>query len=422
MPNLSRRRVLQIGAAATAGPMLSACSRAPEASGSGAGTLTLYTNAGHAYAAWQEVIAQFENDHGVTVNWQKFQWPDLATKLQTDFAAGTPADLVEQPGGAATVALAAAGDVRALDDYIAKDGAAIGYPDDWQAAAVESWQSQGKTYGVQMALTCNLLFYNRQMFAAAGITRPPDTWDEFLAAAKELTRGGVHGFAANQDYSYSTPWLLENGVRYYDPAAKDFLVPGPAAIEALQFQADLVHKHKVAPVPTAGTDYSGPQKLFTAKRAAMILSGPWDLKPIREGAPDLDFGLTLPLRKVRRSTNLAGAGFFIPAKASKADLAWDLLKRIVSLQTQLKVSKEAGLTAPRKSWAADAEVKADATMNAVAQALPFATDWNAGLPQTGKKSEVDDAYKTLYQSVVLSDKPVDAAVKSFADAAKRAVG
>lgn len=421
--HLSRRNLLRLGAAAaTAGPLMSACSRAPEPANSNPGTFTLYTNAGHAYEAWKQVVAQFEKDHDVSVSWQKFQWPDLQTKLQTDFAAGTTADLVEQPGGSATVGLAVSGDVRALDDYIAKDGKALGYPDDWQAAAVDSWRHEGKIYGIQMALTCNLLFYNKQLLSQAGITTPPDDWDDFLAAAKALTMGDVYGFAPNQDYTYSHPWLLQNGVRYFNPDGKALLTPDAAALEALQFQADLVHKHKVSPVPTASNDYSGPQKLFSAKRAAMIITGPWDLKPIREGSPDIELGLALPLQKTARATNLAGAGFFIPAKSSKPDLAWDLLKRIVSLETQLKVSKEAGLTAPRKSWAESAEVKADPVMKAVADALPFAAPFDAGLPATGKKAEVDAAYKTLYQEVMVSKKPVQAAVTSFVDAAKRAIG
>src|SRR5215208_1642816 len=63
-------------------------------------TLTVYWNAGHAYDAYARVFKQFEADHpGWTINWEKFQWPEMRTKLVADFAAKNPPDLSAEPGG-----------------------------------------------------------------------------------------------------------------------------------------------------------------------------------------------------------------------------------------------------------------------------------------------------------------------------------
>lgn len=425
LPRRDFLRVLGIGAAAAAvAPALASCSRAPEQSGEGGGsdTFTIYWNAGHVYQAYSKLIDAFAEEHDVKVNWQKFQWEDLTTKLQADLASGQVPDLVEYAGGNGLMPLALTGDVLALDPYLEKDGKSIGYPDDWQAQSIEPWQHEGSTYGVQLHLTCNQLYYNKKMFSAADITKPPTTWDELVSVAKKLTGNGKHGIALNQDYTYSYPWLLQNGVEAYDAKTKTVLDPHDAALEAMRFQYDLVHRHKVSPVPTPSSDYSGPQRLLSAKRVAMILTGPWDIKPIRDGSPDVDLGLALPLTHEKRGTHFAGSGVMIPKKAKHADLAWDLIKRMTALDVELQVTKEAGMTMPRKSWAEAKQVTSDPLLDKVAEALSYGTDWWRALAPTGKGPKIEDSYKTFYQSVVLKGTKPEQAMSTFLSATKKALG
>ncbi|HEY2176863.1 MAG TPA: sugar ABC transporter substrate-binding protein [Mycobacteriales bacterium] len=421
----SRRDLLRIGgsvaAVGAAAPVLASCSRAPSTSSSGGGskTFTMYWNSGHAYDTYNNVVSKFEKDHGVTVNWQKFQWPDLQTKLQADISAGTPPDLVEQPGGDTAIPLALTGDLMPLDAHIAKDGAAMGFPGDWQNASVMPWQHAGNTYGVQIHLTCSQLYYNKKMLAAAGV-KPPATWDDLLAVGKKLTSGHRYAIALNQDPGYSVPWLQQNGVSEYDDATKQLLTPHPATIEALQFQHDLIYKYKYSPAPVPSSDYSGPQKLLSAQRAAMIITGPWDILPIRQ-AGGVDLGIAPPLMHKERKTILAGSGLIIPAKAKNRDLAWDLIKRLTTLEVELAVTKEAGQTMPRKSWTTQAPVKGDPLIGAVAQALPSGADWGQKLAATGKGPQVDDAYQTLYQSVAISGKTPQGPMSDFLATADKVV-
>ncbi|HZE40644.1 MAG TPA: extracellular solute-binding protein [Stackebrandtia sp.] len=413
---LPRRTLLRLAgltgvAGATAG--LASCAGAP--GGGDSGDFTVYWNAGHGYAAYKDVIDTFESDHGITVNLQKFQWDDLRTQLLSDMQSGHAPDLVETPGGWVRE-FAVSGDALSLESYIADDGEDMGYPKDWQERTRKHNAYHGKTYGIQLHLTCSLLFYNRALFKKANV-RPPTTWDELLDVAKKLTSGDVHGIALNQDYTYSWPWMLQNGVRYFDPDGKDFLHPHDAAIEALAFQRDLVHRHKVSPVPTPGTDYSGPQKLLSAGRAAMILTGPWDLGPIAESSPDLDLGIAPALKGKQRSTLQAGSNMFIPRKAPHPDLAWDLIKRLTTLKVERAATKETGMLMPRLSWAKGAQVRDDPKAKPFADAFGYAVDYGDDVSLTGKSGDINDLYKKLYQSVVIDDKAPDAAVKSFVSAA-----
>ncbi|MQA86702.1 MAG: extracellular solute-binding protein [Streptosporangiales bacterium] len=421
--SLSRRDALRLGgslvAAGLGSSALAACARAPkQGSGGGGDQFRIYWNAGHVYDAYAEIIERFEKDHGVEVVWEKFQWEDMRPKLLADFESGNVPDLVEDPSAWATE-FAVTGNVASLRSYIDSDGAEMGFPDDWQEDTVRRYTVDGQVYGIQLHLTSQQLIYNKAMFSDAGINKPPATWDDFLATARELTRGEVHGCALNYDYTYSTPWLLQNGVQYYE--GSELLVPRDAAVEALQFQRDLVHKHKVSPVPPVSTDYTGPRNVFVAKKTAMIFTGPWDIAPIKEAAPDIDFGVAPALSRKTQATIAAGTGVFIPKGAKHADLAWDLIKRMTALDVELKVTEEADMTMPRKSWAEDPKIASDPVLGAFGEGLSYAEDWWDALNRTGKRGAVDELYKSMYQQVVVQNKPAADAVNTFVEQATRQV-
>jgi multiple sugar transport system substrate-binding protein len=377
-------------------------------------TLTLYWNAGHAYQAYAETIAKFEADNpGWTVRWEKFQWPDMRTKLVADFAAKTPPDLVAEPGGWVQE-FGQQGLLRPLNDFVERDGKAIGFPDDWQSYAVDRNQLGDDYYGVQIHLTCATLVYNVDMLKAAGFDAPPATWEEFVKVAKATTDGARFGFAPNPSIGYYWSWLLQNGVSYYDPKTNKVNLDSPEAIEAVQFLGDLIHKERAATNPVAGADYEGPQKLFTANRVAMIITGPWDVKPIRTGNPKLNWAVAPSLEHKVQATFAGGVSLMIPRDAQHPKEAWELLKRLVALDTELAATKEAGMTMPRKSWAENAEVQADPVIGNFGKCLPYAQDVTAELRLTGKHARIDKLLQSALEEVVYNQKPAADIMPKFA--------
>ncbi|MER9665895.1 sugar ABC transporter substrate-binding protein [Mesorhizobium sp. M0203] len=377
-------------------------------------TLTLYWNAGHAYQAYADAIAKFEADHpGWSVQWEKFQWPDMRTKLVADFAAKSPPDLVGEPGGWVQE-FGQRNLLRPLNDFIEQDGKAIGYPDDWQAYSVERNKLGDQYYGVQIHLTCATLVYNVDMLKQAGFDAPPATWEEFLKVAKATTTGARFGFAPNPSIGYYSSWLLQNGVSYYDPKTNKVNLDSPEAIEAIQFLADLIHKEKAATKPAAGADYEGPQKLFTANRVAMIITGPWDVKPIRSGNPKLNWAVAPSLKHKVQATFAGGVSLMIPKDAKHPKEAWELLKRLVALDTELAATKEAGMTMPRKSWAENAEVQADPVIGSFSKCLPYAQDVTAELRLTGKHARIEKLLQSALEDIIYNQKPAAEIMPKFA--------
>lgn len=413
---LTRRHFVKQSIAYTStAALLAACG------GEGAGsaqTLRVYWNPGHAYDRYKEVIQQFEQDNpGWTVALEQYQWPDMRTKVLADFASGTVPDLIEEPGGWVQE-FGTTGKLLSLQSYIEKDGEEVGFPDDWQTYAVERNTIDNQVYGIQLHLTCMLLFYNLDLFEQAGIKNPPTTWADFLSTAQELTRDNVYGFSINQDYSCSWPWLLQNGVRYYDGERNVTTLDNDAAYEALQFQADLIHKHKVSPAPQASSDYSGPQKLLSAQRAAMILSGPWDIKPILTSSPNLRWGIAQALTQKEQTTITAGTSLMIPKDAKHPDQAWDLLKRFVALDVEIGATREASMTMPRKSWGTNEEIQKMERIAPFAQGLNYAQSFTGVLDRTGKSGAINDLYKKAYDDAIYRNLPASQALQDFTNASK----
>src|SRR3569623_713558 len=175
---------------AAAWAALAGLSVATLAGSASAETLTVYWNAGHAYPQYQAVIDKIQADHpGWTVQWEKYQWPDLRTNLVADFSVGNPPDLVEEPGGWVQE-FGLAGLLTPRNDFIAKDGKAMGYPDDWVDYSVKRNMVGDQYYGVQVHSTCATLVYNIDALTAAGFDAPPKTWDEFKKIAAATTSGG----------------------------------------------------------------------------------------------------------------------------------------------------------------------------------------------------------------------------------------
>jgi multiple sugar transport system substrate-binding protein len=415
MPSFNRRSFLRLGLGVTVlGAVGTGCSPAtPTSKKQDARTFTLYWNAGHGYQAYKTVIDQFGKDHDLQMNWQKFQWPDLTTKLTADFRSGNVPDLVEEVSAGTGTQYGLAGNVLALDEFATADQA-FGFPGDFIDQAVVARQYEGKTYSIPFHLTVNgLLFYNKGMLSATGFDQPPATWDEFLEVAKATTKDKISGTALNSDPSYSGPFYSQQRVNFSDVAAQQFMMPADGARTALQYMQDLIYTHKVSPAPVATTDYSGPQKLFSAKRAAMFVSGPWDIGPVRQGSPDIDLGLAVPLTGAVQAASMAGSGLMIPTKAKDPKLSWDLITKLTAVKTELAATKEAGMSMPRKSWAADAAVAADPQLATVAKALAVVTKQDVALSASGKAAQITDLWKKAYQQMIIQHAPVEQTLADF---------
>lgn len=372
--------------------------------------ILFYLSAGHDFRPYKKAIAAFEKAKSVKVTIQTFQWPDLQQKLTADFLSGMTPDIAEEPGGFWATRFGDDGDIMALNSFLEKDK---GFLDDFVPAGLEVRQVNGKTYAIPMHLTMGgLIFANSKMLSKAGV-EIPTTWEEFLEASKKIQASGVdYGCALNNDNSYGTPWLLQNGVEYTTDKSAP-MHPVNAAVEAMQFQQDLIFTHKVSPTPVASSEYSGPRKLLTTKRCGLIITGPWDISAIRTEDRDFPLVIGAPLKYKDQKTTIAGSGLMIPTKSQNAELCWELIKALTTTEVQAQITKEVGMPCSRKSWANSPVVKDDPNMRVIAKARNLATAPDRNYWSDPNMAKIADAGRRMYENVILSHKDPKSEVDSY---------
>ena len=176
-----------------------------------------------------------------------------------------------------------------------------------------------------------LLFYNADLLKELNL-KVPQTWDEFVSAARALTKeeGGRivrYGFVVRPNVDYFTTMLLTNGGAFLR-TEKDVAFNGPAGVEALQWLVDLVQKHKVAYVLPGFADAD-----FGAGKVAMYIATNPGLSFAKAAVGGkFQVGLApLPYKKTK-ATILSGTDVAIMARSSPEQqaAAWKYIKFLTS--------------------------------------------------------------------------------------------
>ena len=119
------------------------------------------------------------------------------------------------------------GSLEPVDDVVAPE------KDKFLPAAIPGLTVEGKVYGAPIYHTVTTTMYNKTVLTKAGISKPPETWDEIKAAAPKLKAAGF----STLDYSASPeatlnlnfyPLLWQAGGKVFaDDGKKRHVQPGP---------------------------------------------------------------------------------------------------------------------------------------------------------------------------------------------------
>ena len=319
-------------------------------------------SAGEGYgASWnmnqfRQYTAPFTEAHPyLTIEWQA--WSEIPGMYQAFREAVTSGqavdvfqdqDIVQVPlwtGDA--VPLVTQGAFLGLNQFIRRDRYDL---TDFWPGALEYGTWRGDLYGLHTHAETQLVFYNPDLLAAAGVSAPASdwTWEHLLDHARALTghRGGkpMYGFALSREYgppltinfanrgagfSYSypatIPWVWANGGEIVDADLTKSLVDEPPAREALEWLFEQRDTHAVWPP----TDEVGADELFKIGRLAMLY-GPRSLTG-QLLVPQAEYGLKYRLAAVPHGSVKPAnwlflrSAFHLGARTSVPDEAWTFL-------------------------------------------------------------------------------------------------
>jgi len=239
--------------------------------------------------------------------------------------------------------LAKRGVLLDLNTMLARDASfAAELKSDSVASLYETFTYDGGQYAFPEQWSGNFLFYNKKLFAEAGVRPPPGRWEEpwsfgeFLDTAEALTKRDRSGRVGQ--WGYVDTWVpyysallfgMNNGVPWSDPRMNPTHLnfDNAAFTEGIQFYADLVNIHKVAPTASEAQSMSTTD-LFTSGHAAMALGGHWRFQTL-ERAKDLDFDIAvLPTGPKGHAahSNIGTTGLAISSSSRRKQQAWEFVK------------------------------------------------------------------------------------------------
>ncbi|AGZ41237.1 extracellular solute-binding protein [Actinoplanes friuliensis] len=183
----SRRLLLGLAAAASAGTVLGGCSG--DGGGSGSSKKIRWwhiANTDPMMSKWAEMARQFEATHpGVKFEITPLENEAFKTKLTTVIQAGDPPDIFHTWGGGVLAQQADAGMVKDLSADVGQ------WRDTLIPTALDAYTIGGKTYASAVDTGMVGFWYNKQLFEQAGVTAPPASWTDYLEAVRRLKAASV---------------------------------------------------------------------------------------------------------------------------------------------------------------------------------------------------------------------------------------
>jgi multiple sugar transport system substrate-binding protein len=199
--------------------------------------------------------------------------------------------------------------------------------DDFQSVALDIWARGDALYGLPAEVVPQIMFYNRDLFDASGLAYPIAgwTWNDWLDLSKKLTvtdGGQVSRYGTALSSWGAMVW--GNGGELISPDGKQTLLDRPEAAAGVQFAADMVNVHKVAPPPTLvnGPD---PVALFKQQQVAMLPGLSSLATNLLDAKLPFQWGIAPLPTGVEPATALSVSGLAVSAKTANQDAALDFL-------------------------------------------------------------------------------------------------
>jgi multiple sugar transport system substrate-binding protein len=300
---------------------------------------------------WEQnvVIPDFEaKNPNIKINLTIVTWDDFDTKMQTMIAAGTPPDVWSHWGPSGFADYVYRGLAADLTPYIEKDNYDLS---DFIPDVLKIYTLGGKVYGLPMLTTGSFIFYNKDLFDAAGVEYPPSnwddtswTWDAFLKKCEALTNdtgdpqtttfGCNLGAWPNDQYAWMWGQDLYPDSAYQTGFADEAYLDSEAAIAAFQARQDIVWKYHWMPDPAQSDALAAGGGLFEGGKVAMHITGGWGWWNFVGLEKQFNWAAALPYGGPNRRDVVFTDPWMMSAKTTHPDEAWAFLKYLVSPEAQ----------------------------------------------------------------------------------------
>ncbi len=280
-------------------------------------------------------------------------YPDTLTKIQTTIkGGGTPPDVAVLLS-TDLYSLVDSNAIMPLDDYIKAVGG-DSFTSDFYPAYLANSSYQGHIWSLPFQRSIPVLYYNKDMFATAGLdnSKGPANYNEMVADAQKLTKadGSTWGLEISSDgipYWLFQSFVIGGGSNVFT-ADNKVTFNSPAVQQALQNFVDLPNKDKV--MPPGILLWANMPNDFANGKAAMIWHSSGSLSGILKQAK-FNVGVSYTVGQNGFGAPTGGGNMYIMngIPASHQAAAWKFIQFMTSVDTQADWSINTGYVASRQS-------------------------------------------------------------------------
>jgi multiple sugar transport system substrate-binding protein len=383
-------------------------------------TITSWAISGPRFEFPQSAVAKvFERRFpGNRISMTTSGWGEFYQKVAVALSSGSTQYDVIQHDYVVVPALAGAGWLEPLDDYLEKDkDFKESVERDIPKNVLDLYRYKGKLYGIPPDANTQMMYYRADVLSKRGI-KPPGTWDQALEAAKELTGGKQYGFVGslrrgfwgylyylsmirsyggnlfdqkfavmvNSDPGFKALTMLKNIQKYGDPVGLNGT--NDEVIKAFSGEAGVF-----APCEWGGAGFTNQKfnKFAEATSSEIVPAGTG-----RGAAPVPDMG---------------GLGLIMPAKSLQKAAAWQWIKFVNSDNPEVVEAwvKNAGQPARLSALRSPKYNTVQPFFATLAKSLTIAKPYG-GFPEHGA---VEELVGTEVSVAVTGQKSVETALKDM---------
>lgn len=346
----------------------------------------------------EEKIAEFKEQTGIDVVFNQIAWGEEMQRIPLALTTGEGANVM-QVGTTQNPFFAGTGGLLQIDM------SEFGGEDAYMPANLKSTKLKGVSYGVPWFAETRVLFYNTEMFEEAGVSEPPQTWEEVKEVGQQII--DTHGEGSAIAVAGTSAWdLIHNWAILLWSHGGDMLnedntqaaFNSEAGVQAMKYYVDLVDSGLAS---EACAEYNQPQvdAAFINGDVAMAIMGPWNIADINDENPELPYAVTEPPAGPEgRAAFSGGSNLVIRANAPQEEIeaSKQWVKFLTSDEVMVDYTKNLTNMLPAKSSAFNDPYYETEKMEVFKESLSYATAY----PPLVEWAEIEQAIVNNYNNIL----------------------
>jgi multiple sugar transport system substrate-binding protein len=294
---------------------------------------------------------------------------------------------------------------------------------DFEPNLLNAFKRNNTVYGIPKDFSTLALFYNSDALKKAGLSKPPETWNELRNYAKKLTidknkdgKIDQYGIGIAPELPRQTFMIKAFGGSLVDQN-NNAAFANAKGLKGLQLVIDQYRRDRAAAQPS-DVGANSNSEAFGQGRIAMAIEGAWAVPYLKETFPNLNFQTAeIPKINNRNGTMIFTVGYVMNRQSKHKNESWKLIQYLTN-ETGMKTWANQGVSLPsRQSVLAGLRYDRNPIYAPLVSGAKYGTIWQAGETLPTIMTNFDNQFV----SAMLGQQTLSEAMKRAQETANREI-